>query len=99
VLSVTYDTCKKYIGEFSTFSPSFNHDDHPSSSIPEKWNLATIPVCGSCIYLVTRRGGLSGPWLKRRVVRPMVEEAGCQAHENSLQVRELLGINSQGAKL
>jgi hypothetical protein len=41
-----------------------------------------------------------GTGLKRQVVRPVdIEEVGCQAHEHSLQVRELLGIDSQGAKL
>jgi hypothetical protein len=37
--------------------------------------------------------------LKKWVVRPVIEEAGCQARENSLQLKELLRINSQGAKL
>jgi hypothetical protein len=47
----------------------------------------------------TKEVGCQARTLKRWVGRPMVEEVGYQDHDNSLHVRELLRIKSQGAKM
>ena len=67
----------------SSFLHSQSYHLYPVVIVP-----ITVPVPRN---IWSERGELSSPWT--------IEEAGCQAHEHSLQVRELLGINSQGAKL
>jgi hypothetical protein len=91
--SSQHDKCQ--VGNMHTYSLELVHFPRNLSSFLHSLNyhpypvvIVHVPVPGK---IWSGRGGLSSSWT--------IEETSCQTLEHSLQVRELLGISSQGAKL